>query len=480
MAQDDITFRMKPVPRRSHPLQACALFGTLLLAPGVALAQPYDVPPTWGGDIWSRPRLTGDWGGFRDEMAQNGVEFDVDLLSNTQGDISGGRSTGSDAWNNADYTLNLDTGKAGLWPGGFFNVQADSGFGHILYSNVGAIVPVNTAALLPDFGKPNTALMNAMFWQFLSTKFGLFTGKIDTFSLATTEFYGNYNTQFVNAAFAFPMTSAQVPISAFGGGIVGLPTSDITLSAMAIDPSGTPTNNDIGTAFNDGAMVLVNGSITVRPFGLVGHQSAGFAWSDKNRLSLEQDPSNIGRLLLFDTFPRLGDPGPLLTVFLRRFFPGLLVPTEPLNRMDSSWSVSYAFDQYFWQPDRDPKHGVGVFFSFGASDGNPNPIQYSFFGGIGGKGVTAGRPDDSFGVGVAHTVISDEFLPYLRQRLSLGLEQENAFEAYYNAALTKWLSATADFQLIDQGIGKMITAERPYLAYVNTAVVTGVRLRVRF
>jgi hypothetical protein len=29
----------------------------LLVAPDLARAQPYDVPDTWGEDIWSRPRL---------------------------------------------------------------------------------------------------------------------------------------------------------------------------------------------------------------------------------------------------------------------------------------------------------------------------------------------------------------------------------------------------------------------------------------
>ena len=45
---------------------AAALFGlVLVLAPTRVSAQPYSVPPTWGGDFWSRPRLTGDWGGFQ-------------------------------------------------------------------------------------------------------------------------------------------------------------------------------------------------------------------------------------------------------------------------------------------------------------------------------------------------------------------------------------------------------------------------------
>jgi len=47
------------------------LLGLLLLLPAaVANAQPIDVPPTWGGDLWSRPRLTGSWFGLRDELGK--------------------------------------------------------------------------------------------------------------------------------------------------------------------------------------------------------------------------------------------------------------------------------------------------------------------------------------------------------------------------------------------------------------------------
>ena len=53
----------------------------MLVAPDIARTQPYEAPETWGGDIWSRPRLTGDWGGLRDDLAKMGVVFDVDLQS---------------------------------------------------------------------------------------------------------------------------------------------------------------------------------------------------------------------------------------------------------------------------------------------------------------------------------------------------------------------------------------------------------------
>jgi porin len=183
---------------------------------------------------------------------------------------------------------------------------------------------------------------------------------------------------------------------------------------------------------------------------------------------------------LQERFPRLANPGPVLEGILEQFFPNLLVPAKPANRKSSSWEVNYAFDQYFWQPDDDPKHGVGLFFGFGASDGNPNPIQYSFLTGIGGKGVVLGRPDDSFGIGIARTQFSGDFVPFLRQALGLGLQHEDAIEMYYNAAITGWLNLTADLQIINPGLKKMLSPPPVILANVDTTVVGGVRLRVRF
>ncbi len=459
----------------------CIVGLAVLVAPNLARAQAYDVPPTWGGDVWSRPRLTGDWGGLRDELAKKGVVFDADLLITPQDVVSGGRSTGGNFWGNADYTLNVDTDKLGLWPGGFLKVSADTGFGSNVFGNSGAIVAVNAAAVIPAPDDRTTALMNATFTQFFGSKFGLFAGKINTFDLGESEFYGDYSTQFLNYTFvSSPMTLEQVPISAFGGGLIGLPTEDVTLSALALDPNGTPTSNDLGHAFENGAIVEGSGQVTIHPFGLVGHQNLGFSWSNEDRFSLTQDPSNIAGSLLKESFPRLGNPGPILEEILAQFFPGLLAPTQPANRKSSSWSISYAFDQYLWQPEGDPKHGIGVFFSFGASDGNPNPVKYTFMTGIGGKGVVPGRADDSFGLGLARTQFSNDFVPFLRQTLNLGLQHEDVLEMYYNAAITQWLNLTPDFQVIDPGLKKTLSSSALRLTNVDTAVVVGVRFRARF
>ena len=456
---------------------ACAV--VVVLAGASAGAQPIDTPPTWGGDLASRPRLTGSWGGLRDEMAKKGIVFDVDVMATPQGVVSGGVDRDADLWGNVDYTLNIDTQKAGLWPGGFFKFWADTGFGHNIQSESGALVPVNTQALLPFPNDQNTALVNATFTQFLSPKFGVMMGKIGVFDLIEGEFAGDYRTQFLNTGLSFPMNMLFVPLSAFGGGPIFIPSKDLILSALVLDPNGTPLDSNIANAFDGGAMVMATAKLGIKPFGLEGHQMVTGIWSDKERVSLQQDPSNLFRGLARERFPRLADPGPLLERFLTRFFPGLLQPVEPLNKKNDTWLAAYTMEQYLWQPDGDPHHGIGVFFNFAASDGNPNPIQWFFNVGIGGKGVVPGRPNDSFGIGWARSEFSNDILPIVRNRLNVGLEEENDVELYYNAALTPWLEATLDLQIIDSGLNKRID-NSGNLKDVDTAVIPGLRVRVRF
>src|SRR5215467_318212 len=245
-----------------------------LLSSNAGRAQPYPVPPTWGGDILDRPRLTGDWGGLRDELGKMGIVLDTDLLLTPQVNMTGGRNTSGNFWGNIDYTLNIDTQKAGLWPGGFFKFKADTGFGSNIFHDVGAIVPVNTAALLPGINDRTTALTNATLLQFFSPQFGLAVGKINTLDLGATEFYGDYSTQFMNAALNFPMTLEQVPLSTFGGGVIGIPRQDILLSALVLGPNGTPTSDSPSQAFSGSALVLGSGQLTVKPFGLAINPSA--------------------------------------------------------------------------------------------------------------------------------------------------------------------------------------------------------------
>jgi porin len=440
-------------------------------------AQPYATPPTWGGDLESRPRLTGDWGGVRDDLAKKGVVFDADVYWVPQTITGGGKDDGSGGWGNAIATLNVDTQKLGLWPGGFFKVQTVTSFGHNILGDTGAVVPANLGWFLPT-NDQDTGLQTATFTQFLSEKFGLFLGKINLIE-PTNQFYGDYRTGFLNMGINLPLSLDLVPLSAYGAGVIWLPSPELTLVAMAVDPNGTITSDDLGDAFDDGVMALATGDLKVKPFGLPGHQTLTLSWSNKDRTSLIQDPSNIARLLLTGRFPRLGDPGPILTEILEQYAPGLLVPTEPLNQEDETWAAVYGFEQYLWQPAGDPKRGIGMFFNFGVSDGKANPVKYNYALGLVGKGLVPGRPRDDFGIGWARTEFSDNFVPYLRSTFDLGLDHEDALELYYSAAVTPWLSVSPSLQVINSGLNKVLDASGN-LKELDTTYVAGVRVGIRF
>jgi len=157
------------------------------------------------------------------------------------------------------------------------------------------------------------------------------------------------------------------PLSAYGGGVIVLPWEDVLLSALVIDPSGTPTDSDVTEAFRDGVMVLGAGKVTVKPFRLLGHQSLQFLWSNKERIELKQDPANTALLLSRERFPILGNPGPVFLRILERFFPALLTPVHPPTTSNDTWAVFYAFDQYLWQPAAETSRGIGIFFTFGVA-----------------------------------------------------------------------------------------------------------------
>jgi porin len=357
--------------------------------------------------------LTGNWGGVRDDWAKKGVVLDLDLYWMPQTITSGGKDERGGDWGNAIFTLNVDTQKAGLWPGGFFKLQTVTSFGDSLMRDTGAIVPANLAWILPTV-EHDTGVQEFTYTQFLSRHFGLFAGKINSIA-PTNVLHGDYTTGFLYSGLNFPLAFAMVPLSAWGAGALYLPSHEVTLAGMVLDPDGTIENNDPGNAFRNGVMALVSADMKVRPFGLPGHQNLSFAWSNKDRTSLIQDPSNLGRLLLTKRFPRLGNPGPILFEILEKHAPELRVPVAPLNQEDETWAAVYSFEQFLWQPAGEHKRGVGTFFSAGVSDGKANPIKHTYSLGLVGKGVVPGRPRDEFGIAWARTEFSDNFVPYLRR-----------------------------------------------------------------
>ncbi len=430
--------------------------------------------PDYGGDLWDREYMTGDWGGARTALAEKGILFELSATQVFQGNAHGGKDTnGAAAYSgSADYTLKLDSARMGLWPGGLITLRGETQFGHSINRKTGSVLSPNMDALLPvpdDSGY--TTLSEFYITQALSEKLVLLAGKVDLTAGDANVFAHDEKSQFLNAGFRVnPVPFPSAPYTTMTAGTVLLPTDWLTVSTFVTDndPDGNVTQTGFNTAFHGRPWysVIQEYDFKIKPFGKEGHQRFGWFWTSRDLALLDQD----ARLQLPLTLamrrirPRLGlVPGPI------RAAGRALRLTQNLGDVDTrpdDWGLYYNFDQYLWTEAEDETQGVGVFGRFGWSTGESNPIEQFYSIGVGGKGIIPERDRDTFGVGYYHANLSDD-LPDI-----LGVHSEQGVEVYYNIEVTPWLHITPDVQVIVNPGGGFQDRD--------VAVVYGLRVQTTF
>jgi porin len=373
-------FLVRSSGRITATIWIAVLLAFLLLA-AAAIAEDYckpkpppaPLPTPYSGDFLSRSTMTGDWGGVRNLLLSKGVTLDMTLTQTEQGVVDGGKSSSWEYGGRSQFTLKVDTGKLGLWPGGFLEMEAEGNFGHAVNRYTGALMPVNNNQIYPVPGRDDIYFSAWNFTQFLSEYFGLSVGKYDTTSGDDNEFaYGKGDTQFMNLAFGFdPVVAMTIPYSTLGAAMIILPTKDPNAALLQFSVLNAEGNaNTAGFDQLNGNKLTFAGQARVRTgfFGYTGHQYVGVSYSNKEFTSIDQ---------------RLGQ----------------VIVTNQIEKKKGSWAVFYNFDQYFYEPKKGSGHGAGIFGRFGASDGNPNPMKFFYSVGFGGKGFLSSRPNDSFGLG---------------------------------------------------------------------------------
>lgn len=411
-------------------------FALTLSTSGFAQAEGFWPEKDYSGDLATRDAMLGDWGGIRTDAAAKGVVLDADHISTYQNVVDGGRDTGGEYIGTVDFELKLDFDKLGLWPGAFMRVKGESIFGDGINRNAGTVLTPNTDSVLPLPGEDDAYLPEVSFYQFLSENFGIVLGKLTTLEGDLNDFaHGNGKTQFLNQSLVFnPVTLWTTPYSALGGGVIYLPNEKSVFSLLAIDSAGQPDESGFDTIGEDGTTIAAEFRTAVEIGGKPGHQTLGGTWSDRERVSLDQNP--------------------------RIFIPRAEVP---VTIEDESWSVYYNFDHYLsGSPE---EGGWGLFGRLGVSDGNPNPIEYFASAGIGGQGGFAGREQDSFGIGFYYIGLSSDVDDTRADLLDDGM----GGEVFYTVAVTPWLQVTPDFQVIESGLDR-----------VDTTYIAGIRVRSEF
>jgi porin len=209
---------------------------------------------------------------------------------------------------------------------------------------------------------------------------------------------------------------------------------------MVYDPRNAQNQNVLEHPFEDGVTTSLSVTFPMKPNGLPGYYSIRGVYSTQDGLNLEDIPQ-------------------------------LLLPPESQNieTKDGYLYGSVSLQQYLWQDATNLAVGWGVFGQASISDGNPNPLYWTVMGGVGGTGVAwLDRDLDSWGVGYFYYGLSDHLKTGL-DAIGLGIQNEQAIEAYYNLAVAPWLRVTADLQWID-----------PATPGRDDAVLAALRTQIKF
>lgn len=415
---------------------------TTVAAPCADCAPAAPAPaPDFGGCWRTRLKATGDWGGFRNDLACNGITLDASLTQFYQGVDQGGRDENYFYGGRLDFFVNVDMGKLGLMKGGFLNLHAESIYGQSANGAAGTVAPVSLGQLFPNPSENDIALSGIKYTQFLSQNFAVFGGKINTLDDFNQPYAGGRgNTAFMNMSLGFPLSLVRtVPYSAWGGGFAVVnDNQEVVFSAMALDTNDTTRNTGFPTFFNNGVTLLAQANLPVTINGLPGHQGLMGTYStgeyrclDRNSYFNPQD--------------------------------GTFVPS-PLVR--GSWSITYMFDQALFADCCNPKRTWGVFGNLGIADDNPSPIRWMGTIGVGGASFSS-RPNDTFGIGYFYTGLGENVKTLAPVLLPLGDEQ--GVELFYNLGVTPWCHISPDVQVVLPG------RER-----IDTTLLFGLRMKIDF
>jgi porin len=93
------------------------ILALLLILPAQAQVLNYDA-------VFERPTLTGDWGGARTRLEDQGIQLGGDEIAETLGNLEGGPRQGWVGEGRFEVFANLDLGKLLDWHGTIFHANA--------------------------------------------------------------------------------------------------------------------------------------------------------------------------------------------------------------------------------------------------------------------------------------------------------------------------------------------------------------------
>ncbi len=400
-SQDSAADPWAPVPTRKASLAN----ESPLLFPYVNNGAVFGLPGTDVGDFWHRTQLTGDWGGARTDLARRGIF--LDLYAFVQ---------------NTELSINVDTGRAGLWPGGLVHVTLESRFGSSPQSTftVGSSVPHYYGLALPGPLLTHDVLPTEYYlFQSFGPRFSLVLGRILILTTFDQTIFGDsYRYYFANFNFnktpQAPNLANPTALAAVG---VWTPTHWLTLVGNVLDPN-SQADNLADHAF-DKVDIYGASVFSYKIGGLPGQSWAQGTWTNKSKIDL-------------------GSPfGPFSWATIGNFSQYLFVKGD-----------SEATAQEFRSGH--PLRGIGVFGRAGYAPKETNPITRDASIALFARGLHDRRKNDSFGGGFYYNEISRPLKDDIA-RLTGGkaaVNDEKGIEIFYDFAITPAIRLIPGYQHI--------------------------------
>ena len=421
------------LPLKNLPLVAATALFTAGL-PAIALAQTDDestgASPA-NESIWTRDKLTGDWGGLRSDLTKHGIDIDLRLSQYYQGVTSGGRDTNDEYGGTMDYRVKLEGDKLfGTWEGFWIDMHARSRWGDDIGPDAGGLTIPNTGMLMPlpgDYKDTDiTGLTANQMFPVGETHLGLATaGKldiIDAVSLFFPQVWGGQEGFWnVNALVsALPWFGAVNGLSLYGGWLATI-NKQYQTGQSAVLVTGTEnvttTMGEVSDSFDD-VWVAAFHRFLYDIDGKTGYVMV-FAGA-----STREQPSN--------------DPHDHI------YIPGQGIVDEDEEK---PWDVALYLSQVLWQAEGDPSRKTTLLIGGTAGPDNPQFAQYNFFTALESYGPMASRPHDRMGVSGWYNWLSDDFTDLVSP--VADLQDTWGFELYYNYQIMPSVHLTADLQLIE-------------------------------
>lgn len=440
-----------PILRADEPKEKAGKVSLLAQVPQLTPFSDYQ------GSDWRNATTAfgfGEIGASRQALYEKGIAIDLGMTNVTQGVVSGGVDTTWENTNITDQQIAFDSGRLNWWPGGLVVVHGRSKIGNDVNAEAGTISPVNNAALTPDSSENDKWFLEEYYiLQALSEKWSVVGGRLIFSGIGDlNRFAGNEKTQFLNTSLRnSPLLGIISQATSLHGAAVNYsPNPDVTISPFVL------SNNDVDAKWGS-------------PGGLFSEYSAG--------LQLQASWEIAG--LKGYISPLFG-----YTSVDAKDFSGTSIIVDaiqglPIPEKDDNWVVGFTFDHYLYMPkasktaathsaqfDKEPE-GIGVFARFHYAPEDRNPWNIFASGGVGGRGVIPGRPNDRYGLGFYAMFESND----LKDQPALGdvLDTEWGIEAFYNIAFTPWLQLTPSVQYIQPGVKD-----------IDQATLLAVRLQVDF